>query len=43
MVLGDTCADKADFIGKGHLGGEQYSKGTLENCSASGMAVSVLQ
>ena len=24
IVQGDTCADKArDFIGKGHLGGEQ--------------------
>ena len=24
IVRGDTCADKArDFIGKGHLGGEQ--------------------
>ena len=32
IVRGDTCADKArDFIGKGHLGGEQEGKGTQEN------------
>ena len=31
------CADKArDFIGKGHLGGEQESK---ENCSATWLAI----
>ena len=35
IVQGDTCADKArDFIGKGHLGGEQEGEGTQENCSA---------
>ena len=33
IVRGDICADKArDFIGKGHLGGEQDGKGTQENC-----------
>ena len=36
-----TCADKArDFIGKGHLGGEQEGKGTQENCSVTWLAVS---
>ena len=38
IVRGDTCAGKArDFIGKGHLGGEQR---TQENCSATWLAVS---
>ena len=37
----ETCADKArDFIGKGHLGGEQQGKGTQENCSASWLIMS---
>ena len=41
IVWGDTCADKArDFIGKGHLGGEQQDKRTRENCSATWLAVS---
>ena len=32
----ETRADKArDFIGKGHLGGEQQGKETQENCSAT--------
>ena len=36
IVRGDTCADKArDFIGRGHLGGEQEGKGTQENSSAT--------
>ena len=40
IVWGDTCADRArDFIGKGHLGGEQWSKGTQENCSATWLEV----
>ena len=37
----ETRADKArDFIGKGHPGREQQRKGTQENCSATGLAVS---
>ena len=41
IVQGDTCADKAsDFIGKRCLGGEQYGKGTQENCSAMWLTVS---
>ena len=41
IVWGDTCADKAwDFIGRGHLGGEQEGKGTQENCSVTWLAVS---
>ena len=41
IVRGDTCAEKArDFSGKGHLGGEQQSKGTQEDCSAMGLAAS---
>ena len=41
IVRGDTCADKArDFSGKRHPGGEQESKGTQENCSATWLAVS---
>ena len=41
IVWGDTCADKArDFIGKGHLGGEQWGKETQENCSAALLAMS---
>ena len=41
IVRGDTCADKAqDFIGKGHPGGEQWGKGTQENCSAAWLAIS---
>ena len=41
IVWGDTSADKArDFIGKGHLGGEQQGKGTQENCSATWLPVS---
>ena len=40
IVQGDTCADKArDFIGKGHLDGEQEGKGTQENCSVTWLAV----
>ena len=40
-VRGATCADKArEFIGKGHLGGEQEGKGTQENCSAAWLTVS---
>ena len=36
IVQGDTCADKArDFIGKGHLGGEQQGRETQENSSAT--------
>ena len=39
---GDTCADKArDFTGKGCLGGEQWGKGTQEDCSAAWLAVLV--
>ena len=39
IVWGDTSADKArDFIGKGHLGGEQQAKGTQENSSAMWLA-----
>ena len=35
------CADKArDFIGKGHLGGEQKGEGTQENSSATWLTVS---
>ena len=35
IVRGDMCADKArDFIGKGHLGGEQEGKGIQENSFA---------
>ena len=35
----ETCDDKArDFIGKGHLGGEQQGKGTQEHCSATWLA-----
>ena len=42
IVWGDTCADKArDFIGKRHPGGEQWCKGTQEDCSAIWLAVSV--
>ena len=38
---GDTRADKArDFIGKGHPGGEQWGKGTQENCSAMWLTIS---
>ena len=34
LALGDTRADKAgDFIGKGHLGGEQQDGGNQEDCS----------
>ena len=41
IARGDTCADKArDFIGNGHLGGEQEGKGTQENCSVTWLAVS---
>ena len=41
IARGDICADKArDFIGKGHLGGEQQGKGTQENCSAVWLTVS---
>ena len=41
IVRGDTCADKArDFIGKGHLGGEQEGKGIQENCCVTWLAVS---
>ena len=41
IVRGDTCVDKArDFIGKGHMGGEQQGKGTQENCSVTWLAVS---
>ena len=37
----ETHVDKAkDFIGKGHPGGEQESKGTQESCSAAWLAVS---
>ena len=33
-------ADKArDFLGKGHLSGEQQGKGTQENCSAVRLTV----
>ena len=36
----ETHADKVrDFIGKGHLGGEQEGQGTQENCSAAWLAV----
>ena len=36
----ETHADKArDFIGKGHLGGEQEGEGTQENCSAAWLTV----
>ena len=28
-----------DFIGKGHPGGDQWGKGTQENCSATRLAV----
>ena len=42
IVWRDTSADKArDFIGKGHVGGEQEGKGTQENCSATWLAVLV--
>ena len=35
IMWGDSHADKArGFIGKGHLGGEQWDKGNQENCSA---------
>ena len=38
---GDTHADKSrGFFGKGLQGGEQQSKGTQENCSATWLAVS---
>ena len=41
IVWGDTCADKArDFIGKGPPGGEQWGRGTQENCSATWLTVS---
>ena len=41
IVLGDTYADKArDFIRNGCPGREQQGKGTLENCSATWLAVS---
>ena len=34
-------ADKAgDFIGKGHLGGDQEGKGTQEDCSSTWLTVS---
>ena len=34
-------ADKArDFIGRGHLGGEQQGKGTQQNCSATWLTAS---
>ena len=37
----ETCADKArDFIGRGHLGGEQQGMGTQENSCATWLAVS---
>ena len=40
ILRGDTHADKArNFIGKGHLGGEQEGKGTQEDCSATRLAV----
>ena len=43
VVQGDTCAEKTrDFIRKGHLGGEQYGKGTQKNSSATWLAVSDL-
>ena len=36
IVQGDTRANKArDFIGKKHLGEEQYGRGIQENCSAT--------
>ena len=35
-----TCADNTrDFIGKGHLGRDQYGKGTQEGCSATWLTV----
>ena len=34
------CDKARDFIGKGHLGGEQQGKGTQEDCSAVWLAVS---
>ena len=41
IVRGDACGEKArDFIGKGRPGGEQESKGTQEDCSATWLAVS---
>ena len=40
IAWGDTCTDKArDFIGKEHPGGEQWSKGTQESCSATWLEV----
>ena len=36
----ETRADKArDFIGKGHLGGEQKGKESQKNCSATWLTV----
>ena len=40
IVRGDTCAEKADFIGKRCLGGEQQGKGTQEDRSATWVAAS---
>ena len=41
IVRGDPYADKArDFIGKRHRGGEQWGKGTQENCCVVWLAVS---
>ena len=40
IVQGDTCANRTrDFIGKGHLGGEQWGKGTQESSSTTWFAV----
>ena len=39
-VRGDMLTDIArDFVGKGHLSGEQQGKGTQENCSAVRLTV----
>ena len=40
IVRGDTHAEKADFIGKRCLGGEQQGKGTQEDRSATWVAAS---
>ena len=39
----ETRADKArDFIGKGHPGGEKWSKGSQENCSSTLMVMELV-
>ena len=41
IVSGDRHADKAkNVLGRGHPGGEQYGKGSQDNCSATWLTIS---